>query len=102
MERLGRVQQHVDTGAASVSSAASALTAVDLLIHGGRVIDTANGVDRIADVAVAGGLIVAVGADLQKQYAALQTHDATGRKPARNPPPLRVVDGSILTDCLRR
>src|ERR1700761_7931817 len=36
----------------------------DLVLHGGRVIDPANGLDAILDVAVAGGKIAAVGANL--------------------------------------
>jgi len=43
---------------------------VDLLLRGGRVIDPATGLDRIADVAVAGGRIRAVAADLPAQDAA--------------------------------
>ena len=43
---------------------------VDLLLRGGRVIDPATGLDRIADVAVAGGRIHAVAPDLPPQDAA--------------------------------
>lgn len=38
--------------------------AYDLVLKGGRVIDPANGTDAVLDVAVAGGKIAAVGADL--------------------------------------
>jgi dihydroorotase len=49
-----------------MSSTLSALpVAYDLVLHGGRVIDPANGIDAILDVAVSGGKIAAVGPDLQ-------------------------------------
>lgn len=41
----------------------------DLLIRGGRVVDPANGVDEIADVAVAAGRVVAVGPELDASAA---------------------------------
>lgn len=37
---------------------------VELLVKGGHVIDPANGIDGVADVAISGGKIIAVGADL--------------------------------------
>ena len=42
----------------------------DLLLTGGRVIDPANGLDGIADVAITGGRISAVGTDLDRDGAA--------------------------------
>lgn len=42
---------------------------VDLLLAGGRVIDPANGIDGIADVAVVGGKIAAVGPRLDLKAA---------------------------------
>ena len=37
------------------------MTAPDLVLKGGRVIDPANGIDRVADVAFADGKVAAVG-----------------------------------------
>ncbi|SKA12927.1 dihydroorotase [Enhydrobacter aerosaccus] len=51
---------------------------VDLLLRGGRVIDPATGTDRIADVAVAGGRIVAIAPGLPADSAA-ETVDVAGR-----------------------
>jgi dihydroorotase len=45
-------------------SEAPTMIAADLVLSGGRVIDPANGIDGIADVAIAGDAIVAVGPDL--------------------------------------
>ncbi len=42
---------------------------VDLLLAGGRVIDPVNGIDGIADVAIAGGRIVEVGPRLDRPAA---------------------------------
>jgi dihydroorotase len=50
----------------------------DLLLRGGRVIDPATGRDGIADVAVAGGTIVAVEASLPAA-AAREVLDVTGK-----------------------
>src|SRR5690242_1180920 len=50
--------------------------AYDLLVTGGRVIDPANGIDRIADVAVKKGRIAAVAPKLDGRAA--KTIDATG------------------------
>ena len=52
------------------------LNSGDLLVRGGRVIDTAGGVDQIADVLVRGGLVAAVGRNLDA--TAVPTMDATG------------------------
>src|SRR6478736_6359946 len=49
----------------------------DLLIKGGRVIDPSVGLDAIRDVAIAGGKIVAVEADIAG--AGSQTIDARGK-----------------------
>jgi dihydroorotase len=51
---------------------------VDLLLRGGRVLDPATGVDRVADVAVAGGRIRAIAPDLPVQDAAEVT-DVRGK-----------------------
>lgn len=74
MERLGRVGVHVH------GTSAPSLTPCDLLITGGRVIDPANQIDHENwDVAVADGVILAVGPGLREQYAARTTHDARGQ-----------------------
>lgn len=49
-----------------------------ILIKGGRVLDTAAGLDKIADVAIAEGKIVAVG-EVPNDFHANQTLDATGQ-----------------------
>ena len=73
MERLGRVGVHVH------GTSAPSLIPCDLLITGGRVIDPANQIDQENwDVAVADGVILAVGPGLRGQYAARTTHDARG------------------------
>lgn len=51
---------------------------IDLLVKGGRVIDPARQQDRIADIAIAGGRIVAVEHAIPAEAAA-QVIDATGR-----------------------
>src|SRR5262249_8818462 len=51
--------------------------AYDLLIKGGRVIDASVGLDAIRDLAIAGGRIVAVEADIAGD--ATQTIDARGK-----------------------
>lgn len=48
----------------------------DLVITGGRVLDERNGIDRVTDVAVAGGRIAAVGPGLAGH--ARKTFDASG------------------------
>ena len=48
--------------------------AYDLILRGGRVIDPAQGIDRIADVGFAGGLVAVVGEGL----AGATRHDVTG------------------------
>lgn len=52
----------------------------DYVIRGGRVIDPANGVDDIFDVAIRGGVIAAVGPDLaaQADRPEERVYDATG------------------------
>lgn len=50
----------------------------DLVIRGGRVIDPAQGVDRMADVAIAGGRIAAVRPAISPA-SAKETLDATGK-----------------------
>ena len=47
-----------------------------ILIKGGRVIDTSQGIDKIADVAIADGKIMSVDADIEMEYA--EVIDATG------------------------
>ena len=49
----------------------------DLIIKGGRVIDPSVGLDAIRDVAIAGGKIVAVDADIAGD--ATETIDARGK-----------------------
>src|SRR5579864_7925926 len=49
----------------------------DLIIKGGRVIDPSLRVDAVADVAIAGGRIAAVGAGITADSA--QTLDARGK-----------------------
>lgn len=49
----------------------------DLVIRGGRVIDPASGVDRVADVAVRGGRVVSVGTGAPTREAA-EIVDASG------------------------
>jgi dihydroorotase len=49
----------------------------DLVIAGGRVVDPSQSIDRITDVAFAGGKVAAVGDGLAAR--ARQVHDATGR-----------------------
>ena len=51
---------------------------VDLLIYNGRVIDPANAVDQIAEVAVKGGKIFSVGQNLRREFSAKQLYDASG------------------------
>src|SRR5499425_88111 len=72
-------RQFVGTGAAALFAHVSrALAATyDLLIKGGRVIDPSAGLDAIRDVAIAGGKIVAVEADIAGDAA--QTIDARGK-----------------------
>jgi dihydroorotase len=50
----------------------------DLLLRGGRVLDPSQGWDGIADVALAGGRIVALGPDLPTDSAA-RVEDVSGR-----------------------
>jgi len=45
---------------------------VDLLLRGGRVIDPVNRIDRIAEVAIADGKIVAVGASIEPNGAEVE------------------------------
>ncbi|MGD8323523.1 MAG: amidohydrolase/deacetylase family metallohydrolase [Gammaproteobacteria bacterium] len=49
----------------------------ELIIRGGRVIDPSIGLDGIRDVAIAGGLIAAVGAGIERDAA--ETLDASGK-----------------------
>lgn len=53
---------------------------VDLLIVNGRVIDPANGLDGLYDIAVEGGKIVAVEhhGELARSMVAAETFDASG------------------------
>ena len=61
-------RQLLETGALGAAAIAVGRRAQadphDVLIRGGRVIDPARGVDRIADVAIADGRIAAVGANV--------------------------------------
>jgi dihydroorotase len=49
----------------------------ELVLRAGRVIDPSQGIDRVADVAFAGGRVAAVGDDLARR--ARTVHDAAGR-----------------------
>jgi dihydroorotase len=72
-------RQFVCTGAAALFAHVPTARAAthDLLIKGGRVIDPSAGLDAIRDVAIAGGKIVAVEADIAGD--APQTIDARGK-----------------------
>jgi dihydroorotase len=72
-------RQFVCTGAAALFAHVPKARAAtyDLLIKGGRVIDPSAGLDAIRDVAIAGGKIVAVEADIAGD--APQTIDARGK-----------------------
>jgi dihydroorotase len=72
-------RQFVGTGAAALFAHVSKARAAtyDLLIKGGRVIDPSLGLVGIRDVAIAGGKIVAVEADIAGD--ASQTIDARGK-----------------------
>ena len=65
-------------GAALFARIPSAFAATyDLIIKGGRVIDPSAGLDAVRDVAIAGGRIVAVAADIASDAA--ETIDASGK-----------------------
>jgi dihydroorotase len=75
-------RQFVSTaaGAAALTRIPSALAApatYDLIVKGGRVIDPSRKLDAVRDVAIAGGRIVAVAANLQADSA--DTLDARGK-----------------------
>ena len=72
-------RQFVCTGAAALFAHVPKARAAtyDLIIKGGRVIDPSAGLDAIRDVAIAGGKIVAVEADIAGD--ATQTIDARGK-----------------------
>jgi dihydroorotase len=74
-------RQFVGTGAAGAMLFArvpKALAAIyDLVIKGGRVIDPSTGGDAVRDVAIAGGRIAGVGADIAGD--ATETIDARGK-----------------------
>ena len=92
MHRVHSVGSHISVGAsvgasASASTSASASAGIgargddgvqwDLLIAGGRVVDPANSVDSVVDVAIRGGRIAAVAPNLSRSAAA-EVFDATG------------------------
>lgn len=52
------------------------MSQIDLLVKNGRIIDPANGVDTVADIAVNDGKILSIGNNIQLQ--AKETFDATG------------------------
>ena len=54
------------------------MSSYDHLIKGGRVIDPANNIDGVMDVAIAAGKITAVEADLQEDQAQ-QVYDVSGK-----------------------
>ena len=51
----------------------------DLLLKGGQVIDPANGIDSVRDVAIAGGRIAAVTADIPESSARTVTRGHLSR-----------------------
>ena len=73
MHSFCRIQLHVALIAAAPLALASPSTAqtpsYDLLLKGGHVIDAANNLDAVLDVAVAGGKIAAVGKDISAAQA---------------------------------
>jgi dihydroorotase len=91
--------------AALIARASAARAAVyDLIIKGGRVIDPSVGLDAVRDVAIAGGSIVAVDANVSGD--ATQTIDARGKIVApglidihthaargKEGPPMALLDG---------
>jgi len=65
--------------AAMLSRMSSAFAAsYDLLIKGGRVVDPASGINAVRDVAISGGRVAAVGADIAAD-SATETIDAVGK-----------------------
>ncbi len=62
---------------ASVRLVTTQAPAIDLLIKGGHVIDPANGIDGVMDVAVAGGKVARVAANIDAGTAT-RTADASG------------------------
>lgn len=77
-------RQFVQAGAAAalLTGVPGAFAATyDLIIKGGRVIDPSAGLDAVRDVAIAGGKIVAVDANMAGDAAA--TIDARGKVVAR-------------------
>lgn len=41
------------------------MSQIDLLVKNGRIIDPANGVDTVADIAVNDGMIISIGNNIQ-------------------------------------
>jgi dihydroorotase len=75
---MNRRQLVVAAGAALLARIPSAFAATyDLIIKGGRVIDPSAGLDAIRDVAIAGGKIAAVEANIADNAA--ETIDARGK-----------------------
>jgi dihydroorotase len=75
---MNRRQLVVAAGAALLARVPKAFAATyDLIIKGGRVIDPSAGLDAIRDVAIAGGKIAAVEANIADSAA--ETIDARGR-----------------------
>ena len=54
------------------------LSSVELVLTGGRVIDPANGIDGVFDVALGGGKVIAVGSSLQTP-ASTRSIDVSGK-----------------------
>jgi len=65
-------------GAVGVSATAVRSADYDLIVKGGRVLDPANHLDHVADVAIRGGRVVSVQPGLAASKAA-EVIDATGR-----------------------
>jgi dihydroorotase len=78
MSMMNRRQLVCATGAALFARIPTAFAATyDLVIKGGRVIDPSTGLDAVRDVAIAGGRIVAVEANIAAD--ATETIDAKGK-----------------------
>ena len=72
--RLDHMAQHVAPSAAPTGGGGPRW---DVVLHGGRVVDPASGLDAITNVAVAGDRIAAVGDDVDPADAAV-ARDCTG------------------------
>jgi dihydroorotase len=78
ISRRGFIGGGLALAAASARSAETGAVKFDLLIQGGRVLDASQHIDRVADVAIRAGRIVAIDAGLQAADAA-DVIDARGK-----------------------